>query len=86
MARVEQIDLNYAYATKVIDDYYGEGMTKLLDTDKKSEELTREKNELLLKLNDGDEDLDRAVFLPEKIVEYQKILREGYKKFGIDRD
>ena len=43
-----EYDLNNFYGTKIINDYYGEGESNFIaETDKKSDELTREKNELL---------------------------------------
>ena len=85
---MDKFDLNDVYGAKIIDDYFGEGASKFIaETDKKSDELTREKNELLSKpLNDGDEDLKRVIILLEKIQAYQEILQEGYKKYGIDKD
>ena len=63
MAKVECVDLNDIYGVKMIDDYLGEGASKfIVETDKKSDELTKEKNELLSKpLNDGDEDLEKVI-------------------------
>ena len=86
MDEFEYIDLNNVYAANMLDDYLGRGASKFLaETDKKSDELTREKNELLSKpLNDGDEDLDKAIALLEKIKAYQEVLREGYDKYGIN--
>ena len=56
----------------------------LAETEEKSDELTREKNELLLKpLNDSDEDLEKAIALLEKIWTYQENLREGYGRFNM---
>ena len=85
MAEIEYIDLNNIYGAKMIDDYYGKKASKFIaETDKKSDELTREKNEPLSKpLSDGDEDLEKVIALLEKIQAYQEILWEGYEKFNI---
>ena len=79
----EYIDLNDVYGAKIIDDYYGEGAANFIaQTDEKSDELTKEKNELLSKPLD-DENLDKVIALLEKIQVFQELLREGYKKFNI---
>ena len=80
-----EIDLNDVYGAKIIDEYFGEGASKFIaETDKKSDELTKEKNELSSKrVNDGDEDLEKVIALLERVQAYQEILREGYEKFNI---
>ena len=78
-----EIDINDIYSATIIDDYHGKGAYNfMVETNKKSDELTKEKNELLSKPLD-DENLEKVISLLERIKVFQELLRGGYKEFNI---
>ena len=78
-----EIDINDVYGATIIDKYHAKGAFNFMaETSIKSDELTKEKNELLSKPLD-DENLDKVAPLLERIQVFQELLREGYKKFNI---
>ena len=80
---MSEINVNDFYGATIVDKHYGRGTFNfMVETSKKSDELTKEKNELLSKPLD-DENIDKVVFLLEKIQVFQELLREGYKEFNI---
>ena len=55
----------------------------MVETSKKSNELTKEKNELLSNTLDDEKNLAKVISLLERIQVFQELLRERYTEFKI---